>query len=137
MPQSFVPDISNLYYDLLAQKFFTLLFSRGNEFYYRSVPKSFKSSIEAHNRFCYVIDIINESLPNQWLEEPFDAEKLLKGVPGALTSHQISRILKLFPIIYEEVFRSNDDIEDRLILEYNLLMQIAISRDISKEANDF
>lgn len=137
LPHSFVPDISNLYYDLLAQKFFTLLFSRGNEFYKRSVPKSFRSSIEAHNRFCYVIDIINESLPNQWLEEPFDAGKLLKGVPGALTSHQVSRILKLFPIIYEEVFRSNDDIEDRLILEYNLLMQIAVSRDISKGAIDF
>lgn len=137
LPDSFIIDVNSLYYDFLARKFCTLMFSRGDEFYKRAFPKSFRSSIEAHNRFCYVMEVINEAMPYYWLEQPFEAEKILKGTPGAMTVNQIKRFLEILPLIYHEVFKSCDEIEDKLVLELNMLLQIVCSREISESVIDF
>lgn len=138
LPDSFPFDFINFYYSSTIRKILTLSFSFTEPSYKRNSIK-YSQTIEAHNRFCHVLDFFNRALPYHWLKEKFDYEKMLTCQPGSITPAQAKQFLELFPIIYFEALsdENNKNVEDVMILELTLAFHMCVSPDLTPQQLDF
>ncbi|VVT49881.1 uncharacterized protein SAPINGB_P002490 [Magnusiomyces paraingens] len=135
LPDSFPFDVMSISLDGVLRTIMNLLFG-GPSCYERLEPKYSWSEI-AKTRVREVVGWINISKTWGFSDEDlFVADNVINGTVNSFKFGQLREFFELFSIFYFEIFRGRD-IEDKLLLELNILRRIAASRKLTSRTVDF